>query len=40
MGIMVFLSVVILVMSNFTLREMRYKRNVKKSKHIMNTRYV
>lgn len=29
MGIMVFLSVVILVMSNFTLREMRYKRNVK-----------
>ena len=28
MGIMV-LSVVILVMSNFTLREMRYKRNVK-----------
>lgn len=29
LGIMVFLSVVILVMSNFTLREMRYKRNVK-----------
>ncbi|MCG1799173.1 GHKL domain-containing protein [Staphylococcus epidermidis] len=29
MGIMVFLSVVILVMSNFTLRETRYKRNVK-----------
>ena len=29
MGIMVFLSVVILVMSDFTLREMRYKRNVK-----------
>ena len=28
LGIMV-LSVVILVMSNFTLREMRYKRNVK-----------
>ncbi len=29
LAIMVFLSVVILVMSNFTLREMRYKRNVK-----------
>lgn len=29
LGIMVFLSVVILVMSNFTLREIRYKRNVK-----------